>query len=145
MNETQFEGMEQAEVKYNNIKWGKIGDWFKGTLVDNTRQIKNELSERKEMQTIFEFKAHGGSFHNIVKRVVDETPTQIQKDEYWSYITSKPTLLRILGNAKLGQIIGLRFSETKTAKNPVHNDSKIVNIYLGDMDPDYHGETAADE
>ena len=137
-----FNEANEVKPKYNNLRWGKVGDWFKGTLVDNTRQMRNNLSEKGEMQTIFEFKAHGGLFHDIVKRVVQSEPTEVLKDEFWSLITSKPALLNQLKGAKIGQVIGLRFAEEKEAKKAGFNDSKIIKIYLGEMDATYHGENS---
>lgn len=139
-----FDEKNEQKVKYNNIKFGKIGDWFKGTLTDNTRQIVNNLSPKKEMQTIYEFKAKGGSFHDIIKKQVQADATIITPDEFWSYITSKPSIIQQLKNAKIGQVIGLRFTEMKEAKTPGFDDAKIIKVYLGEMDPEYQGETNHD-
>lgn len=147
MTETQkdpMEGMEKQEAKYNNLKFGKVGDWFRGTLTDNSRQMKNNLSEKGEMQTIYEFMAKGGSFHDIEKKVVAKEATIPEKDDIWSYITSKPALVQQLKKAQLGSIVGFRFAELKKAKNPTHNDAKIIEIFIGDLDPDYAGQTGAD-
>jgi hypothetical protein len=132
-----FDEKNEQKVEYNNIKFGAVGDWFKGTLTDNTRQIPNNLSQKKEMQTVFEFKAKGGSFHDIVKRKVDEKPTEIKAGEMWSFITGKPAMLMQLKNAKLGQIVGLRFSELKEATQAGWDDAKIIKVYLGAQDPDF--------
>jgi hypothetical protein len=139
-----FSEDNEVKVVYKTLAWGKIGDWFKGTLTDNTRQIVNNLSPKKEMQTIFEFKAQGGSFHDIIKKKVQDDATECVKGDFWSLITSKPAMLSQLKNAKLGQVIGLRFSETKEAKTPGYDDAKIIKVYLGEMDPEYQGEGAND-
>lgn len=144
MANDEFEGMEEQKIVYKTLAWGKVGDWFKGTLTDNTRQIVNNLSAKKEMQTIFEFKAIGGSFHDIVKKVVNTEATECVKGEFWSIITSKPAMLQQLKNAKLGQIIGLRFAEVKESKTPGFDDAKIIKVYVGDMDPEYQGEGSRD-
>lgn len=144
MQDEIFNDKNEVKVKYNNLKFGKIGDWFKGTLTDNTREIINQLSQKKEMQRIFEFKAHGGSVHDIVKKQVAASPTEIVKGEFWSFITSKPAILSQLKTAKLGQVIGFKFAETKPNKQAGYDDTKIIKVYLGDMDPDYQGETSAD-
>lgn len=144
MTENHMEGMEKVEVQYNNLKFGKIGDWFRGTLTDNTRQMKNNLSQKGEMQTVYEFKAKGGSFHNIVKKVVDKDPTVIVEDDFWSYITGKPAIMNQLKKAQLGTIVGFTFASIKPAKNEAWDDAKIIDVYIGDMDPDYQGEQAGD-
>lgn len=144
MDENLFNDSKEAKIDYKNLKFGKVGDWFKGTLTDNTRQIKNNLSAKGEMQTIFEFKSHGGSIHEIENKVVKETPTVIPKDEFWSYITSKGPMLSQLKQAQLGQIIGLKFVEERASKTPGMNATKIIKVYIGDMDPEYQGETSQD-
>lgn len=139
-----FSDKNEVKVKYNNIKFGKEGDWFKGTLTDNTRQMRNELSERGEMQTIFEFKAAGGSFHDIIDREVAAEPTTIKAGEFWSYITGKPAILNQLKSAQIGQVVGFRFAEQRPSKKKGFNPTKIIKVFIGDMDPEYQGETAAD-
>ena len=139
-----FDEKNEVKVEYKTLAWGKVGDWFKGTLTDNTRQLLNNLSKTKEMQTVFVFKAASGSFHDIVDKVVKEEATECVKGDFWSYITGKPALLGQLKNAKLGQVVGLRFSEEKKSTTPGYNSAKIIKVYLGEMDPDYQGESQGD-
>ncbi len=137
-------GMEEQKVVYKNIKFGKVGDWFRGTLVDSSRQMPNNLSAKKEMQTIYEMKAIGGSFHNIVEKVVDANPTVPVAGEFWSFIEGKPAITQQLKNVVPGTIIGFRFSELKKSKTPGYSDAKIIKVYIGGIDPTYQGETARD-
>lgn len=137
-----FAGME--EVKTATIKWGKVGDWFKGTLTENTREVQNKLSEKKEMQKVFEFKMHGGSFHGINEdRSIVETATIIDKDSFWS-LFAKGAVAGQMRKAKLGQVIGMRFVESKPATTKGFSPTKVIKVFLGDMDPTYQGETAGD-
>lgn len=137
-----FAGMN--EVKTSAIKWGKIGDWVRGTITDNTRQVPNQLSKDKEMQTVFEFQASGGSFHNInVDRSVSEEPTILTEGTFWS-IFAKEVLKAQLRNAKIGQQFGIRYVEDKPSKTPGFNPTKVLKVFLGDMDPNYSGQTSAD-
>lgn len=136
-----FEGMNEA--KRPQVKFGKVGDWFKGTLTDNSRQIENRLSAKHEMQTIYEFKAHGGSFHDIVDKVVQEEISEIVLGDFYSYF-GKGAVQAQMKKAKLGQIIGLRFAEERKATQPGYNDTKIIKVFLGEMDPTYQGEQGGD-
>lgn len=139
-----FNDKNEVKAEYNNLKFGKVGDWFRGTLADNTRQIKNNLSQKGEMQTIFEFLSVGGSIHEIENKIVNGEPTAIPKGEFWSYITSKGPMLSQLKQAKIGQIVGLKFVEERPSKTPGMNAAKIIKVYLGEMDPEYQGQTAND-
>lgn len=142
--EENFDGMEEQKPEYKNLRWGKVGDWFKGTLVDNTRQIRNNLSEKKEMQTIYEFLAHAGSFHDIIDKIPASEATVIKKGEFWSFITSKPAITMQLKKASIGQVVGLRFAEETPPKTPGHSKTKVIKIFLGAMDPEYQGQTSGD-
>lgn len=144
MEDSIFNDKNKMKAEFNTLKFGKLGDWMKGTLTDNTRQIVNNLSPKKEMQTIFEFKIQGGSIHLINKKIVDENPTVLEKGSFWSFITSNDIMLRQFKAIKLGQSVGLRFNSTKEAKQPGHNDAKIIDIYPGEMDPTYQGETSSE-
>lgn len=145
MENDQFAGMQEVKIEYKNLKFGKVGDWFKGTLTDNTRQIKNNLSKEGEMQTVYEFKAIAGSFHNIVDKVVDDTPTTVVKGDFWTLISGKVAIVSQLKQAKIGQVIGLRFAESIKNKQPGFDNTKVIKVLLGEMDPEYQGETSRDQ
>lgn len=133
-----FAGMEEA--KRPQIKMGKVGDWFRGTLTDNSKEIENKLSAKHEMQTICEFKIQGGSFHDIVNKVPTDEIITLQPGDFYSYF-AKGIVRDQLRKAKIGQIIGVRFAEEKKATTPGFNDTKIIKVFLGEMDPEYQGET----
>lgn len=137
-----FAGMN--EVKTSTIKWGKVGNWFKGTLTDNTRQQQNQLSKDKEMQAVYEFKIAGGSFNGInPDKSISPDPTVLEAGSFWT-VYGKGAVQGQMRNAKLGQIVGMRFVEEKASKQPGFNPTKVIKVFLGDMDPTYQGETAAD-
>lgn len=144
--EDPFAGM--SEAKRPQVKFGKVGDWFKGTLTDNTRQVENQLSAKHEMQTVFEFKMHGGSFHDIVESAPGRfdpvaEATEIEKDSFLTYF-GKGAVQSQMRNVKIGQIVGMRFAEEKPSSKPGMNPTKIIKVMIGEMDPTYQGETAAD-
>ena len=39
---------------------------------------------------------------------------------------------------------GFRFAELKESKTPGFDDTKIIKVYVGGMDPTYQGETSRD-
>lgn len=138
-----FSGMNQ--VKTSSIKWGKPGDWIRGTLTDNTREVPNKLSGKPgDMQTVFEFKASGGSFHNINEdKTVAAEPTILEAGSFWS-VFAKAVLKSKMKNCKIGQTFGMRFVREEPNKTPGLNPTKIIDVFLGEMDPTYSGETAGD-
>ena len=136
-----FAGMNEA--KRPQIKFGKVGDWFRGVLTDNTRELENKLSAKHEMQTVCEFKIQGGSFHDIVDKVPQEQAIELKAGDFYSFFT-KGMVRDQLRKAKIGQVIGVRFAETRPATQPGFNDTKIIRVFLGEMDPEYAGEQSAD-
>lgn len=142
-NQDPLAGMEKA--KRPQIKFGKVGDWIKGTIVANEKEIENSLSTKtpKEMQLIVEFKIHGGSFHDIVDKVAVAEPTIPEKGSFWS-LFAKGMVKDQLKRAKIGQIVGVRFKELKPATRPGFNDTKIIDVLYGEMDSEYQGEQLSD-
>lgn len=138
-NDPMAGGAEQ-KVEYNNIKFGKVGDWFKGTLTGNTRQMANQLSEKKEMQTVFEFKMKEGNWHEITDRVVSGTPADVKAGEQYSFISGKQAILQQMAAVPLGTIVGMKFTEELPAKTKGYNKSKIIKVYLFGVDPEYQAE-----
>lgn len=134
---------DMQEAKRPQVKFGKPGDWFRGTLVDNAREIENKLSAKHEMQLIAEFKMHGGSYHDIVNKIPVQEATEIKAGDFMSFFC-KGIVKDQLKKAKIGQIVGLKFEEEKASSQPGYNATKIIKVYLGDMDPEYQGETGSD-
>ena len=139
-----FEEGKEVELKYNSIKFGKVGDFFEGTLTDNSKKTPNQLSQKHEVQTIFVFKGRRGSLHLINDKEVDKNATTINPGEEWSFITGKQPMLKMLKDAKIGQVIGLKFTEERPAKVKGYNKTKIVKVVLGKMDDEYVAAQEAD-
>lgn len=140
-----FAGMN--EVKSQWIKWGKVGDWVRGTLCD-VREMENQLADKPgEMMKVYEFIASGGAFHFFEKVNgvvnVDEEPTVLEKGTVWT-IGGKAGIDNQMRNVKIGQVFGMRFAEEKPNKNKSFSPTKVVKVLIGEMDPEYQGQTGAD-
>lgn len=134
-----FDEDNEIKASFNTLKFGEVGDYIRGTLIDNTRTIVNNLSKKKELQTVFEIKSVSGSFHNIIKGKVQKDATEIEDGQVYSFITSNPIMLKAMAEIKIGQIVGLKFIEVKEAKTTGWNDAKIIKVFAGKMDPNYDG------
>lgn len=136
---------EQNEIKSAWLKFNKIGDWFTGTLIGK-RQIKNTFPGKEgEMVNVYEFKASGGQFHNLdSNKQILEVPVNIDPGQVWT-LGGRAVVDNQMRNVKLGQKVGLKFTETKPAKTKGFADVKIIKVYTsGAMDPDWMGEDATD-
>ena len=140
-------GLSAAPASW--VKWGKPGDWVRGTLAD-VREMESTFADRPgEMVKVYEFVASGGSFHNFKKENgvvnIDEQPTILEKGAIW-LIGGKTAIDNQMRNVKIGQIFGMRFAEEKpNRKNPSFSPTKVVNVLVGEMDPEYQGQTSADQ
>lgn len=140
-----FAGMD--EVKSQWIKWGKVGDWIRGTLCD-VREMDSQMPDRAgEKVKVYEFIASGGSFHNFEKVAgetkIDKDPTVLEKGQVWT-VGGKAGIDSQMRNVKIGQIFGMRFAEEKPNKNKSFSPTKVVKVLVGEMDPEYQGQTGAD-
>ena len=134
------------EVKAGWIKFGKVGDWIRGTLAD-VREMDSQMKPGEKVK-VYEFVAQGGAFHYFKKEsgaiVVDPEPTILDTGSIW-IVGGKPGIDDKMRNVKIGQIFGMRFQEEKpNKKNPSYNPTKVIKVLVGEMDKDYHGQTAAD-
>lgn len=138
-------GLNEAKTSW--IKWGKPGDWVRGTLT-NVREIQNNFPGKEgEKVKIYEFMAAGGSFHHFQKVAgvtqVEETATILEPGSLWN-IGGKAGIDSQMRNVKIGQVFGMRYSEDKPNKNPSFSPTKVIKVLIGEMDPTYQGETAGD-
>lgn len=128
---------QENEVKNSYVKWGKVGDYVKGTLI-STREVVNQLKGDRSKQKIYEIKAHDGEFHDINDdKSVSIEITKINEGDMWC-VGGKAGLDAQLRNVKLGQIIGLKFVDTVKAKQKGYSDTKIIRCYTaGEIDPEF--------
>ncbi len=140
------------EVKAAFIKWGKVGDWFEGTLHE-VREVESRLpGQEGEKQKIYDFIARSGAFNDkIVVKNPDGTEaitykqTVLKKGELWSLGGSK-AVDDAMRRIKYGQIFGVRFTELKPSKTKGFADTKVRKVYPGAMDKEYTGAvTGADQ
>lgn len=138
----QMEGMN--EVKSSFVKWGKVGDFVRGTLL-NVREIDNKMPGKEGTKTkLYEFRVAEGKFHNMDENKQPVEPEVVLvKDDIW-VVGGKEGLDNQMRNIKLGQVFGMRFSEVKPAKTKGFNPAKVIKVYAGEMDPLYMGEKPGD-
>lgn len=126
----------ENEVKSNWIKFGKVGDWFKATLLE-VREIDSVFQPDTKV-TVYDIKVHTGEFHDMDdnKQPIDP-PITLEKGQYYS-LGGKPGINTQLRNVKVGQVFGAKFLELIPSKTKGFNASKSIKIYTdGTIDPEY--------
>lgn len=133
---------EDNEVKSQFISWGKPGDYFVGTLMGK-REVPNQLSDKNEMQTIYEFKMKEGSFHTLDdKKNPVEPAVLINAGEIWS-LGGKKSIDAQMRNVKETVIVGMKFIEEQPPKTKGYNPTKVIKVYTqGEVDAEYVKELA---
>ena len=123
------------EIKAKMFKFGGVGDFLKGTLIDVSKT--NSPDAYGKLSYIYKVKAEEGSFLGSSKNEktgkfkIDDEATVVNKgDEYVFFIpTTKGVLIGAMKDIKLGQKFMIKFTELKpTTKG---NDAKIVKVFAG--------------
>ena len=138
---------DMQEVKSNYIKWGKVGDFVKGTLTTK-RRVPDKLKEQDKpgaMQWMYEIQIAAGRFHHIKEdKSVEETSIELTAGNF-IVVGGKPGIDDGMRNVKLGQIVGFRFTEVKPSKRKGFSPTKVIKVYAGAMDPNYMGQSADEQ
>lgn len=137
---------DKNEVKSKPIKFGKIGDAFKGTLLSiKTVEVFDEKAGGKVPKKVYEFSAHAGAFHDmdpVSFAPLDEETVVVAGDIYVLWSRGK-RFDDDMKRAKPGTIVGFRYTGN-TEPKPGRRPGKIVKTYIGGVDPNYMGESAED-
>lgn len=123
------------EVKAKNFKFGAVGDFIKGTLMDVNKTTAPDSYGKHSH--IYSVKAEEGAFYGSTKNdktgkfVMDKDQTIVQKGEDYSFFISndKGVVISGMKDIKIGQKFMIKFVEIKpTTKG---NDAKIIKIFAG--------------
>jgi hypothetical protein len=127
---------ESNEVKSSFVGWGKVGDYFIGTLMGK-REVENKLPGKPAgtMQMLYEFKMREGQFHKLDdKKNPVADATVIGEGELWT-LGGKAGIDAQMRNIKIGQVLGMKFLEEIPSKTKGFNPTKVVQVYTsGEMD-----------
>jgi hypothetical protein len=138
---------EENEMKSAWVSWGKVGDSIVGTLIAKY-QKEQTFDGKTSMQWIYEIKASGGAFHQLERDdnsnwVPVKEPTKVNPDETWN-IGGKAGIDAQMRNVKLGQIVGLKYTESIPNKDKTKYPTKKIQVYTnGEMDEAWIEENKA--
>lgn len=126
-----FEKDAGDEVQSPWVKWGKEGDFIKGTLIA-VREMTSKLPGKEGQKVpVYEIKADDGSFH-----IVDETTKKpvepaivINAGEVYN-LEGRPIVERQMRNIKLGTKVTLGYVETQPPRNKGFNPLKVIKVYV---------------
>lgn len=128
-------------VKSSYIKWGKVGDWIKGTLHEK-REVDSRLNPG-EKQWVYEIIAKGGVFHekrNVTApdgtEKVEYDQTLINEGQVWT-VGGKKSIDDKMRQISIGQVVGLMYRENRPSKSKGYADQKVITVHPGEMDPEY--------
>lgn len=110
----------------NYFKFGKIGDFIRGTLV-NRYQQDNKLGAPGAKQWVYELRAEEGFFHNIVEKVPQAEQSDLAVGETY-LVSGKAIIDRNMRTCQIGQGCIMRY--TGDFKLPNGNTAKTVEVLL---------------
>lgn len=137
---------DKNEVKSKPIKFGKIGDSFKGTLLSvKVVEVFDEKVGGKVPKKVYEFSAHGGAFHGVdpVSYAPLEEEIVVVPGEIYVLWSRGKRFDDDMKRAKPGTIVAYRYTGNTDPK-PGKRPGKIIKTYIGGIDPNYMGESAQD-
>lgn len=123
------------EAKPKNFKFGKVGDFIKGTLLSVNKTSSPDAYGKLSM--IYKVKTKEGSFIGSTKDEktgswsLNEEPTVITEgEEYVVFISEdKGIIIGAMSDVKIGQKFMMKFTELKpTTKG---HDAKIIKVFKG--------------
>lgn len=140
MTQNHEEGME--EVKSITIKLGKVGDFFKGTLVNiqelDVKDFNTGVLVRKKL---YKFKGIAGTFHDMDPNTFIPLDPAIEVEPGKIYVlwSRGKRFMDNMLSVKLGQICMIKYvTDGKPAKGK--RAAKIVKILTGAMDETFVNE-----
>lgn len=121
---------EENEAQNNFLKWGDVGDYVLGTLVAK-KQVPSTLEDRKgEMQWVYEIKVREGEYHEMGKNKEPiGDPIVLNEGDIIS-VGGRSMYDSRMARVKIGQIVGLKFTELLPAKSKSKSDTKMIKTYL---------------
>lgn len=131
------------EVKSKNFRFGKIGDFLKGTLLEVYKMPKPDRFNK--IATIYRVRAKEGTFLGSTKDettgkfVDDKEQTIIEEGEEYTFFATG-VLVGQMKSVKLGQKFMVKFTDLKPSTKG--NDAKIKKVFAATDD---HGQPIMDE
>lgn len=124
-------GEREEEVQSNWVRWGKMGNTIKGTLIA-VRSMNSTLPGKQgEKVAIYEIKATEGEYNEMDKKtkVAIEPSITIEAGDIYN-IGGKPMIDRQMRNIKLGTKIRMTYTHDIPAKNSGFSDQKAVKVFV---------------
>lgn len=129
---TKKEEEKYEEVKSNFVKFNKVDDYVKGSLISIVKPTQPD--QWGKMKKIFTLKASEGSFHgNDENKVVDKDATIVAENSLVR-VSLGETSEQQMANIKLGQKVIIKLVELRPTKKG--NPAKIYKVLAGPMDED---------
>ena len=128
---------DKNAVKSLWVKWGKIGDNVVGTLTAVHDVRSNLPGKENEMVKRYELLAEGGEYHELDKKKnpVDPAVKVLVGEIY--YVGGKVGIDAQMRRVKVGQRIGMKFTQEIPAKTKGYNDLKIIKVFAGEMNEEW--------
>lgn len=114
---------DENEATNNFLKWGEVEDYVLGTLISK-KQVPSTLPDKKgELQYIYEIKPSEGLYHTE-----DGEEVALEAGEIIN-VGGRAMYNSRMARVKLGQIVGLKFTEELPSKTKGYNPTKLIKVY----------------
>ncbi len=119
----------ENEIQSAFVKWGKIGDFISGTLIDVRETASNLPDKAGEMQKNYDILVDEGSFHNLddKKNPIEPAVVLVKGDIYT--VGGKPGIDAQMRRIEMGQKLGMKFTDEKPPKTKGYSAFKLIKVY----------------
>lgn len=118
---TQTENWEQAEVKSNFVKFNKVGDFIKGTVVDIFTPDKDDVYGKRERKVVL--KALEGEWHETSgEKVVAEVGEEYK-------VSAKEAIEVQIKKTVIGNVMMFKYTEQRKSKTAGYQPTKIITAF----------------
>lgn len=117
-----FDPENEATVG-DTVAWNKVGDFIAGTYIG----VKKNVETKHGLKSIFQILARRGAWTQKDKLDGKETTVEAVEGEVYGVWGKDDILSSSLGALKIGQNVGVKFTESKPSTKG--NAAKIVKVY----------------
>lgn len=119
----------ENEAQNNFFKWGKVGNYIFGTLISK-KQVPSTLEGKENtLQWIYEVKVKEGAYNDMDEDKKALEPTiELSADDIIN-VGGRAMYDSRMARVKVGQIFGLKFTETLKATKKGRSDTKLIKTF----------------
>ena len=126
------------EMTTQQVSFGKVGDWFKGTYVG-----KKVVDTARGKNNLYQLKGQLGEFHEMDADKKPIEPTKnVEAGSFYTVWGGKQSIDDLFARSQLGDIVAIQFKEEQPSKTKGNSPFKVFRCLHFGKDDSWMGEDA---